>query len=111
MIQRPFGAVVLGCNASYVGHKIKALLAEAGVDAITHDLRDTFVSHLVYLGYSMEDVSEAAGHSSIKVTKRHYYKQLPERKSRMLSDLEDHIIRSQISHENDNDSKMSPENE
>ena len=43
----------------------------------------------------MEDVSKVAGHSTIKVTERHYYKQLEERQSRMFSDLEDHMIQSQ----------------
>ena len=98
-------------NASYISHKIKAILNEAGIDATAHDLRDSFVSHLVYLGYSMEDVSEAAGHSSIKVTERHYYKQLNERKGRMAIDLQDHIIESQSRGQTNSVSKTSPENE
>ena len=51
----------------------------------------------------MEDVSEAAGHSSIKVTERHYYKQLPERQGRMATDLESHIIHSQSRDKNEDD--------
>ncbi len=97
-------------NASYISHKIKAILNEAGIDATAHDLRDSFVSHLVYLGYSMEDVSEAAGHSSITVTEKHYYKQLDERKGRMASDLQDHIIESQSRSKTDGASKTGKEN-
>ena len=51
----------------------------------------------------MEDVSEAAGHSSIKVTERHYYKQLPERQGQMAADLESHIIQSQSRGESDDE--------
>ena len=98
-------------NDSYISHKIKAILNEAGIDATAHDLRDSFVSHLVYLGYSMEDVSEAAGHSSIKVTERHYYKQFSERQGRMFSDLEEHLIGSRTRVEAVGNSKTSPENE
>ena len=82
-------------NASYVGHKIKAILNDADIDATAHDLRDSFVSHLIYLGYSLEDVSKIAGHSTIKVTERHYYEQLQERRRSMLSDLESHVAKSQ----------------
>ncbi len=82
-------------NASYMSHKIKAILNEAGIDATAHDLRDSFVSHLIYLGYSVEDVSKIAGHSSIKITERHYYEQLQDRRRTMLSDLGNHMIGSQ----------------
>lgn len=86
------------------------ILNQAGINATAHDLRDSFVSHLVFLGYSIEDVSDAAGHSSIGVTWRHYYKQLKERKGRMASDLQDHIIESQSRSETDGVSKTSREN-
>ena len=78
-------------NPSYVGHKIKSIMKDAGIDATAHDLRDSFVSHLIFLGYPIADVSELAGHSSIPVTERHYYKQLEERKREMLADLGQHI--------------------
>ena len=97
-------------NASYVGHKIKAILNSAGIDATAHDLRDSFVSHLIYLGYPLEDVSKIAGHSTIKVTERHYYEQLQERRRSMLSDLENHITRSQSTSETDVGEKTCPEN-
>jgi len=80
-------------NASYVGHKVKAILNSAGIDATAHDLRDSFVSHLIYLGYSLEDVSKIAGHSSIKITEQHYYGQIRERRRQMLSDLGQHFTR------------------
>ena len=97
-------------NASYVGHKVKAILNDAGIDATAHDLRDSFVSHLIYLGYQLEDVSKIAGHSTIKVTERHYYEQLQERRRSMLSDLENHITKSQSTGETDAVEKTSPEN-
>ena len=78
-------------NHSYVSHKIKELLNRAGIDATAHDLRDSFVSHLIYLGYSIEDVSKMAGHSSIRVTEAHYYGQIEERRRQMVSDLGRHF--------------------
>lgn len=78
-------------NASYISHKIKAILNSAKIDATVHDLRDSFVSHLIYLGYPIEDVSKIAGHSTIKITEQHYYKQLQERRREMLTDLGQHI--------------------
>ncbi len=75
----------------YISHKISRLMAEAGIDASTHDLRDSFVSHLIYLGFNLEDVSKLAGHSSIKVTEQHYFKQLEDRRREMLSSLGEHI--------------------
>ena len=97
-------------NASYMSHKIKAILNEAGIDATAHDLRDSFVSHLIYLGYSLEDVSKVAGHSTIKVTERYYYEQLEERRRNMLSDLGNHMIGSQPTGNTDVDSKTCKEN-
>ena len=78
-------------NASYVSHKIKAIMNEAGINATAHDLRDSFVSHLIYLGYSIEDVSKLAGHSTVKVTEKHYFGQIEERRRKMISDLGQHI--------------------
>ena len=78
-------------SPSYIGHKIKAILNKARIDATVHDLRDSFVSHLIYLGYPLEDVSKIAGHSTIKITEKYYYKQLEERRRQMLTDLGDHF--------------------
>ena len=75
----------------YVSHKVKVLMQEAGIKATAHDLRDSFVSYLIYLGYPLEDVSKIAGHSSIQVTERHYYRQLEERKRIMVDELGDYI--------------------
>ena len=97
-------------NASYVGHKVKAILNDAGIDATAHDLRDSFVSHLIYLGYPLEDVSKMAGHSTIKITERYYYEQLEERRRSMLSDLGNHMTRSQLTTETDAVGKTCPEN-
>ena len=97
-------------NASYVDHKIKAILNDADIDATAHDLRDSFVSHLIYLGYSLEDVSKIAGHSTIKVTERHYYAQLQERRRSMLADLGSYLARSQPGGRSEGVSKTSPEN-
>lgn len=89
-------------NASYVGHRIKAILNGAGIDATAHDLRDSFVSHLIYLGYPLEDVSKIAGHLSIQVTERYYYMQIEERQRKMLKDLGSHVTQrmSEMSDEN-----------
>ena len=75
----------------YVSHKVKVLMQEAGIKATAHDLRDSFVSYLIFLGYPLEDVSKIAGHSSIQVTERHYYRQLEERQRMMLDDLGEYI--------------------
>ncbi|MCH7496946.1 MAG: tyrosine-type recombinase/integrase [Candidatus Marinimicrobia bacterium] len=82
----------------------------AGIDATAHDLRDSFVSHLIYLGYSLEDVSKIAGHSTIKVTERHYYEQLQERWRSMLADLGSYLVRSQPGGKTEAVEKTSPEN-
>ena len=79
-------------HPGYVSHKVKSILNSAGVDATVHDLRDSFVSHLIYLGYPLEDVSKMAGHASTLVTERHYYKQFEERRRQMLTELGQHII-------------------
>ena len=78
-------------SPSYIGHKIKAILNSARIDATVHDLRDSFVSHLIYLGYPLEDVSKIAGHSTIKITEKYYYKHLEERRRQMPTDLGDHF--------------------
>jgi len=75
----------------YISHKVKFLMQKAGITATAHDLRDSFVSYLIYLGYSLEDVSKIAGHSSIQVTERHYYRQFRERKRIMVDVLGDFI--------------------
>jgi len=75
----------------YISHKIKAILKGAGIDATAHDLRDSFVSHLIHIGYPLEDVSKIAGHSTTQITERYYYKQLEERRRQMLTDLGDHF--------------------
>lgn len=60
-------------------------------DATAHNLRDSFVSHLIYLGYPIEDVSKLVGHSTTKITEQYYYGQIEDRRKQMLSDLGDHI--------------------
>jgi len=72
---------------------MKSIFKIAGINATAHDLRDSFVSHLIYLGYPIEDVSKITGHSSTKVTEYYYYKQLEERQREMQTDLGCHITK------------------
>ena len=81
-------------SASYISRKMKSIFKLADINATAHDLRDSFVSHLIYLGYPIEDVSKLAGHSSVKVTERYYYRQMDERKREMQTKLGSHVIKS-----------------
>lgn len=70
----------------------------------------SIVSRLIYRGYPLEGVRRMAGHSSIKVTERHYYEQLRERRGRMLSELETHMTKSESISETGVAAKTSREN-
>ena len=51
----------------------KRLFEIAGIeDGHAHRLRDTFAVDLLQRGISLEDVSVLLGHSSIRITERHY---------------------------------------
>ena len=78
-------------SASYISRRMKSIFKLAGINATAHDLRDSFVSHLIYLGYPVEDVRKIAGHSSTKVTEWYYYEQLEERQRQMQTDLGRHM--------------------
>jgi integrase/recombinase XerD len=52
---------------------LKAIFTAAGLpDAHPHMLRDTFAVELLLSGVPLDQVSKLLGHSSIKVTERHY---------------------------------------
>jgi integrase len=48
-----------------------------------HRLRDTFAVRLLQAGVSLEDVSVLLGHSSVKITEKHYAPWVAERQSRL----------------------------
>lgn len=75
----------------FISKTIKRLLNEAGIDGTTHNLRDSFVSHLIYLGYPIADVSKMAGHSTTKITEQYYYGQIEDRRREMINDLGQHL--------------------
>jgi site-specific recombinase XerD len=52
---------------------LKKIFASAGApDAHPHMLRDTFAVEMLLAGVSLEQVSILLGHSSVKITERHY---------------------------------------
>jgi len=51
---------------------LKKLFALSGIEGHAHRFRDTFAVNLLRHGVSLEDVSILLGHSSIKVTEKHY---------------------------------------
>jgi integrase/recombinase XerD len=55
-----------------VFHKVFATAKPAIVGGHPHRFRDTFAVSLLLKGVSIEIVSKLLGHSSIKVTERHY---------------------------------------
>ena len=60
----------------------------AGVpDAHAHRFRDTFAVELLLSGVPLERVSELLGHSSVKITERHYAPWVLERQAQMEEDV------------------------
>ena len=55
-----------------VFQKIGAAADPIVADCHPHRFRDTFAVSLLLKGISLESVSKLLGHSSIKITKRHY---------------------------------------
>ena len=60
----------------------------AGVpDAHVHRFRDTFVVELLLSGVALEQVSVLLGHSSVKITGRHFAPWVRERQDQMEEDV------------------------
>ena len=60
----------------------------AGVlDAHAHRFRDTFAVELLLAGVPLERVSVLLGHSSLKITERHYAPWVRERQEQMEADV------------------------
>lgn len=80
-------------SPSFVSKKFKKEIFEpAGItDFTVHDLRRSFGSYLLDLGYNIAEVSGLMGHSSVKVTEEHYICQLDYKKRKMMNSLEESI--------------------
>ena len=64
----------------------RLLFDEAGMpDGHSHQLRDTFACDLLSKGVGIEDVSKLLGHSSVKVTEKHYAAWVQSRQTRLDS--------------------------
>lgn len=57
------------------------------LDAHAHRFRDTFAVELLRSGVPLEHVSVLLGHSSIKITERHYAPWVRERQEQMEADV------------------------
>ena len=55
--------------------------------AVVHRLRDAYAVNLILAGVSIQDVSQALGHSSIKVTEAHYSPWIKERQIKLAATL------------------------
>jgi integrase len=58
----------------YIAPTFKAAGIETEGHMLSHRLRDTFAVHLLENGVPMEEVSRLLGHTSIRVTEKHYAK-------------------------------------
>jgi integrase len=68
---------------------LRNLFRLAGVkNGYAHRFRDTFSTELLLAGVPMENVSVLLGHSSIKITQKHYSPWVRERQERLEADLE-----------------------
>ena len=77
-------------NYDYMFKKIKKYMIAANIpDGMTHDLRRTFGSKLVQEKQDIYLVSKLLGHSSIKVTERHYIHLLDSNLKQVVSKLDD----------------------
>lgn len=65
------GSVLPKMSASTMHVRFKAACEGAGVDGTIHELRHTFISHLVMQGVPLRTVQTLAGHSSIAVTEQY----------------------------------------
>lgn len=80
-------------SPNYIHNVIKDLFVRADIkDATPHDLRRTFGSYLIMLGFSVYDVSEVMSHSSVRVTEQAYLSQLEEGKRTMIDALEKRLL-------------------
>jgi integrase len=67
----------------------KKVLKEAGIRHIRlHDLRHTWVTRRLSLGHNLVEVSQEAGHSSIKITVDTYYHWLPDNSGEGIDQLD-----------------------
>ncbi len=66
---------------------LRRLFQLAGLEGHAHRFRDTFSVELLLAGVPMEDVSVLLGHSSVKITQKHYSPWVLERQERLESNL------------------------
>jgi integrase/recombinase XerD len=67
---------------------LKGVFKEAGIpDGHAHSFRDTFAVGLLQAGVPMERVSVSLGHSSIKVTEKHYSPWVRSRQEQLEADI------------------------
>jgi len=84
------GAAQRGTDCGNWRRRFSRLAKLAGVEnAHPHRLRDTFAVDLLQRGVSMDDVSILLGHSSIKITERHYAPWVKSRQVRLEKIIRD----------------------
>lgn len=83
----------LELNYEYIFKKIKKYFKAAGIEnANIHTFRKTYGSLLVQSGVEIFTVSKLLGHSSVKVTEKHYVDLLPSNLSNSVKIL-DNIVK------------------
>ncbi len=80
------GYVLPRVNITTLRRYFKKACDKAGFDAVPHELRHTFISHLVMQGIPLRTVQVLAGHKSIAVTEQ-YAHLAPNHMSDMVSSL------------------------
>src|SRR5262249_42239009 len=72
--------------------RLKKLFAQAGVskglgNAVSHRFRDTFAVELLLAGVPIERVSILLGHSSVRITEKHYNPWVRSRQEQLEADV------------------------
>ena len=82
------GATKTACATGNWQRALKGTFKEAGIpDGHAHRFRDTFAVGLLQAGVPMERVSVLLGHSSIKVTEKHYSPWVASRQEQLEADV------------------------
>jgi hypothetical protein len=71
----------------------------SGARAHPHRFRDTFAVELLQNGVSLEDVSKLLGHSSVKITEKHYAPWVKGRQERLEGILDQALENDELGQE------------
>jgi integrase/recombinase XerD len=82
------GEGTLRSGVSVWQRSLATLFELAGVEGHAHMFRDTFATSLLSAGVSLENVSKLLGHSSVRITERHYAPWVQSRQDALAAEVE-----------------------